>query len=135
MKKTALLFFVSAVMPLSALCADAPSLPMMKSEVAALYGKGDWGICLTLTSFEKRDGQRSEVFAVPNYELEYSAKLTFVAPCYGQYDEKKKRFSVGPTIANSGFFKKSNKHFQVGETVEVEGKLHFVKKESGWNRQ
>ncbi|NWG87332.1 MAG: hypothetical protein HXY26_07480, partial [Hydrogenophilaceae bacterium] len=91
MRAISLLFAAAFAIPTLAHSSDAPSFSLAKEAFYSSYLKGDK--CYEVSSFEKTDGQLSDVFGVRYYVMEYIAKLTFTATCYGQYNANKKRFT------------------------------------------
>ncbi len=127
------IFLAAALLPpFIALAGDSPSVSAGRDALSKMWTSGDK--CVRVSDFKKTDGQSSEVFGVRYYAMDYSAQLTFIAPCYAEYNGERKRFSLPPRSTRD-FLSQNSKTFQPGETVMIQGRLNFEKKESGWRHQ
>ncbi|GAB2181819.1 hypothetical protein DLREEDagrD3_20420 [Denitratisoma sp. agr-D3] len=133
MKISPLLLVASLAVSLSTQAADTPSISLAQDALSSIWSRKDK--CVKVSAFEKTDGQSSEVFGIHSYVMDYKAQLTFIAPCYAEYDAERKKFSMSPHLKKPPFMNSQSKLFQPGEAVVIVGKLHFVKKESGWHKQ
>lgn len=117
---------------LSACGSDVPSV----SEARKIYeNKYESSKCLKVSKFDKTNGQKQEVAGVALYVMEYKSEVEFIAPCYAVYNEKQKNFDYGPLIeSRDNFLFGKSKLFNIGDKVEVVGKITLQKKENGWSK-
>ncbi|MFM8899014.1 MAG: hypothetical protein ACKOF9_03585 [Burkholderiales bacterium] len=93
--------------------------------------------CIQLVDFKKLNGVAMEVMGAKAYQMEFQASYeVFSAPCYGEYDAKRKMFSEPPSVEPNkirAFAKDKQLELAKGNKFEVGArKILFVKKENGW---
>ena len=124
---------VSSVVSVS----GSPSTPNEKDARSFVENQAKIRGCIRLVDFKKLNGVSLEVMGAKGYEMEFQASYeVFSAPCYGEYDAQRKRFSEPPSIEPDkarAFSKERQLELAKGHRFEIgKRKILFVKKESGW---
>jgi hypothetical protein len=91
--------------------------------------------CMKLSSFEKTNGQKQEIFGVKIYELEYKAEYEATGPCLGVYSTKFKNFEETPKTTQTAWDKAAKRPelwLPMNTKFPITGKVSFQQKENGW---
>jgi hypothetical protein len=110
---------------------DVPTVADGKKVLDVKYEKSE---CLSLISFDKKDGQKQ---GESGYKMWYEAVVELKSGCYGAYSDERAKFwsTSNKTYSEQGeknMTSIGNRIVKSGEKVKIKGNINFSKTENGW---